>query len=102
MSSTPSLERQWPVRRRLRYARWRSGRLAGGFENIFRTLQALPGVTSTDELGSRIAVRGGGPDQNLTSWTASRSITLFDSSFRPKIWRRSDWPAFSTRTPSKL
>lgn len=40
--------------------------LAGGFENIFRTLQALPGVTGTDELGSRIAVRGGSPDQNLT------------------------------------
>ena len=40
--------------------------LAGGFENIFRTLQALPGVAGTDELGSRIAVRGGSPDQNLT------------------------------------
>ena len=40
--------------------------LAGGFENIFRTLQALPGVIGTDELGSRIAVRGGSPDQNLT------------------------------------
>lgn len=40
--------------------------LAGGFDNIFRTLQALPGVTGTDELGSRIAVRGGSPDQNLT------------------------------------
>ncbi len=39
---------------------------AGGFENVYRTLQALPGVTGTDELGSRIAVRGGGPDQNLT------------------------------------
>ena len=40
--------------------------LAGGFENIFRTLQSLPGVTGTEELGSRIAVRGGSPDQNLT------------------------------------
>ena len=40
--------------------------LAGGFENIFRTLQSLPGVTGTAELGSRIAVRGGSPDQNLT------------------------------------
>ncbi|MEO7889755.1 MAG: TonB-dependent receptor, partial [Vicinamibacterales bacterium] len=40
--------------------------LAGGVENVFRTLQALPGVTGTDELGSRIAVRGGSPDQNLT------------------------------------
>ena len=40
--------------------------LAGGFENVFRTVQTLPGVTGTDELGSRIAVRGGSPDQNLT------------------------------------
>ena len=40
--------------------------LAGGFENVFRTLQVLPGVIGTDELGSRIAVRGGSPDQNLT------------------------------------
>ncbi len=39
---------------------------AGGFENVFRTLTALPGVAGTDELGSRIAVRGGAPDQNLT------------------------------------
>ncbi len=40
--------------------------LAGGYENVFRTLQTLPGVAGTDELGSRIAVRGGTPDQNLT------------------------------------
>ena len=39
---------------------------AGGLENIFRTLQALPGVTATEEMGSRISVRGGSPDQNLT------------------------------------
>ena len=39
---------------------------AGGFENVFRTLTSLPGVTGTDELGGRIAVRGGAPDQNLT------------------------------------
>lgn len=39
---------------------------AGGFDNVFRSLQALPGVVGTDELGSRIAVRGGAPDQNLT------------------------------------
>ena len=40
--------------------------LAGGFDNVFRYLQASPGVAGTDELGSRIAVRGGSPDQNLT------------------------------------
>jgi hypothetical protein len=39
---------------------------AGGFENVFRTITALPGITATDELGSRLAVRGGAPDQNLT------------------------------------
>jgi hypothetical protein len=40
--------------------------VAGGAENIFRVLQTLPGVTATDDFGSRISVRGGGPDQNLT------------------------------------
>lgn len=39
---------------------------AGSLENVFRVLQSRPGVTSTDELGSRLAVRGGSPDQNLT------------------------------------
>jgi hypothetical protein len=40
--------------------------VAGGADNVFRTLQTLPGVAATDEFGSRLAVRGGGPDQNLT------------------------------------
>jgi hypothetical protein len=40
--------------------------VAGGADNIFRTLQTLPGVAPTDEFDSRLAVRGGGPDQNLT------------------------------------
>ena len=38
----------------------------GALDNIFRTLQTLPGVAAADEFGSRIAVRGGAPDQNLT------------------------------------
>jgi TonB dependent receptor-like, beta-barrel/TonB-dependent Receptor Plug Domain len=38
---------------------------AGGLENIFHTLQLLPGVTATSEYGSRQSVRGGGPDENL-------------------------------------
>ena len=38
----------------------------GALDNIFRTLQTLPGVAAADEFGSRIAVRGGSPDQNLT------------------------------------
>ena len=40
--------------------------VAGGADNVFRTLQTLPGVAGTDEFGSRLTVRGGGPDQNLT------------------------------------
>ncbi len=40
--------------------------VAGGAENIFRTLQTLPGVAAVNEFDSRVAVRGGGPDQNLT------------------------------------
>jgi hypothetical protein len=39
---------------------------AGSLDNPFRTLQTLPGVAGTDEFGSKLSVRGGGPDQNLT------------------------------------
>ena len=41
-------------------------RVAGAGDNIFHALQTLPGVSATEDWGSRIAVRGGGPDQNLT------------------------------------
>lgn len=41
-------------------------RVAGGADNVFRTLQTLPGVAATTEFDSRLSVRGGGPDQNLT------------------------------------
>jgi hypothetical protein len=40
--------------------------IAGAAENVFRALQTLPGVSATEDFGSRLAVRGGGPDQNLT------------------------------------
>jgi hypothetical protein len=40
--------------------------VAGTADNIFRVLQTLPGVNATADFDSRIAVRGGGPDQNLT------------------------------------
>ncbi len=40
--------------------------VAGALENVFRVLPTLPGVAPTDEASSRISVRGGGPDQNLT------------------------------------
>jgi len=39
---------------------------AGSLDNPFRTLSTLPGVTATDEFGSKLSVRGGAPDQNLT------------------------------------
>ncbi len=39
---------------------------AGAVDNVFRVLQVLPGVTGTDEFTSRLSVRGGGPDENLT------------------------------------
>ena len=38
----------------------------GSIDNIFRTLDTLAGVASTGDFGSRLAVRGGTPDQNLT------------------------------------
>ena len=41
-------------------------RVAGSGDNVFRVLQTLPGVAATDDFGSRLTVRGGGPDQNLT------------------------------------
>jgi hypothetical protein len=40
--------------------------VAGAIENVFRVLQTLPGVSATADFDSRLAVRGGGPDQNLT------------------------------------
>ncbi len=39
---------------------------AGAVDNVFRVLQVLPGVNATDEFTSRLSVRGGGPDENLT------------------------------------
>lgn len=41
-------------------------RVAGSIDNIFRALATLPGVAATDDFTSRLAVRGGTPDQNLT------------------------------------
>ena len=40
--------------------------VAGGGENIYRVLQTLPGVVAVNDFDSRMSVRGGGPDQNLT------------------------------------
>ena len=40
--------------------------VAGAVDNVFRTLNLLPGVAATGDFSSRLAVRGGTPDQNLT------------------------------------
>lgn len=39
--------------------------LAGGVEDVFRTLQSLPGVLAPNDFSSQLIVRGSGPDQNL-------------------------------------
>jgi TonB-dependent Receptor Plug Domain/TonB dependent receptor-like, beta-barrel len=39
---------------------------AGAIDNVFRALQVLPGVTGAGLFETKIAVRGGTPDQNLT------------------------------------
>ena len=40
--------------------------VAGSADNVFRTLQTLPGIAATTEFDSRLSVRGGSPDENLT------------------------------------
>jgi TonB dependent receptor/Carboxypeptidase regulatory-like domain/TonB-dependent Receptor Plug Domain len=40
--------------------------VAGAGENIYHVLQTLPGVAAVNDFDSRLSVRGGGPDQNLT------------------------------------
>ena len=39
--------------------------LPGAAEDVLRSLQALPGVTSVNDASSQLVVRGSGPDQNL-------------------------------------
>lgn len=41
-------------------------RMAGAAEDVFRALQVLPGVLAQSEFDTRLYVRGGRPDQNLT------------------------------------
>jgi hypothetical protein len=40
--------------------------LAGTADSVFRALQTLPGVSGVDDIDSRLTVRGGSPDENLT------------------------------------
>jgi hypothetical protein len=57
MATTPSVIEVSPLEVRS---------VAGAAENVFKVLQTLPGVNATQDFGSRLSVRGGGPDQNLT------------------------------------
>jgi hypothetical protein len=66
---------------------------AGTGDNIFRVLQTLPGVAATEDFGSRLSVRGGSPDQNLTVMDGveiHNPYRLFGltSAFNPETVRR--------------
>ena len=72
--------------------------VAGGLDNIFHAIQTLPGVVATDELGSRISVRGGSPDENLTIMDGveiHNPYRLFGltSAFNPETVARFDFSA---------
>jgi hypothetical protein len=65
----------------------------GALDNIFRALQTLPGVAAADEFGSRITVRGGAPDQNLTMMDGAEvhdpyRLYGLTSAFNPEIIQR--------------
>ena len=40
-------------------------KLAGGGEDVLRSLKSLPGVTSISDMSAQFAVRGSGPEENL-------------------------------------
>lgn len=43
----------------------RAASISGAFRDAYRTVQALPGVASNNEMSSQFSVRGGAADQNL-------------------------------------
>ena len=66
---------------------------AGSGDNIFHVLQTMPGVAATEEFGSRLSVRGGAPDENLTVMDGveiHNPYRLFGltSAFNPETVRR--------------
>lgn len=84
-------------------------RTAGALDNVFRTLQTLPGVAAAEEFGSRLTVRGGAPDQNLTVMDGLEvhdPYRLFGltSAFNPEIIRRFELATggFSARYGDRL
>lgn len=61
LPSTPELPTS---ARNLRYEEVR--RAPGGLEDVQRTVQALPGVVTSNDQDNAVIVRGGAPDENLT------------------------------------
>ena len=83
--------------------------VAGAADNVFRTLQTLPGVVATTEFDSRLSVRGGSPDENLTVMDGveiHNPYRLFGltSAFNPETVRAFDLyaGAFSARYGDRL
>ena len=56
----------------------RNKELAIHQHDMFRTLQRLPGITSTDDSAVNLNIRGGTADQNLISW---EGVTLYDQGY---------------------
>jgi hypothetical protein len=83
--------------------------VAGAADNVFRTLQTLPGIAATTEFDSRLSVRGGSPDENLTVMDGveiHNPYRLFGltSAFNPETVRGFDLyaGAFSSRYGDRL
>jgi hypothetical protein len=83
--------------------------IAGAADNVFRTLQTLPGIAATTEFDSRISVRGGSPDENLTIMDGveiHNPYRLFGltSAFNPETVRSFDLfaGAFSSKYGDRL
>ena len=83
--------------------------VAGSFDNVFRVVQTLPGVATPSELSSRVAVRGGAPEQNLILMDGVEiynpfRLYGFTSAFNPETVGRFDLLAgsFGTRYGDRL
>ncbi len=48
-----------------RFEPMQSKKLAGGVEDVLRSLQSVPGVLAQNDFSSQLFIRGSGPDQNL-------------------------------------
>ncbi|MEL7020736.1 MAG: hypothetical protein AAGK47_03955, partial [Bacteroidota bacterium] len=48
--------------------------IAGVENDVLKTLQLLPGITSTDESASNLQIRGGTSDQNLVLWEGATNV----------------------------